>query len=227
MKKGSKPGQGEEGKDGEKPGGEEGEGKEGGEKPGGEGEGGKEGDSGKDGEGGEGEGGGEGKGGEGGGEGSSNGDKEGKGKGEGEGENGEEYEQGLLYEIYKEQSKLRQQLQDAIEREGLGGDAEKLVKEMKDVEQQLLDKGFNNETMQRMSNLKHELLKLKEAAFQQGQEEKRESSTNLRDFSNPVNSAVETAKKYFNTTEILNRNALPLKEEYKRKVQDYFQKNND
>lgn len=214
--KGKKPGEGEdgEGKDGKKPGGEEGQGKEGGDKPGGEGEGGKEGD---------------GKGGEGGGEGSGNSDKdgEGKGDGEGEGENGDEYDNGLLYEIFKEQSKLRQQLQDAIEREGLGDDAQKLVKQMEDVEKQLLDKGFNNETMQKMSKLKHELLKLKEATQQQGQEEKREANTNKKEFSNPVNSAVETAKKYFNTTEILNRNALPLREEYKRKVQDYFQKDND
>jgi hypothetical protein len=133
----------------------------------------------------------------------------------------------LLYEIYKEQSKLRQQLQDAIEREGLGDDAKKLVKDMQKVEEQLLDKGFSNETMQNMTKLKHELLKLKEATFQQGQEEKREANTNLKSFSNPVNSALEKAKKYFNTTEILNRNALPLKEEYKRKVQDYFQKSDD
>ncbi|WP_405211311.1 hypothetical protein [Dokdonia sp. Asnod2-E02] len=225
MGEGKKPGEGKDGEDGDgkeggekaggdKPGGEEGEGK-GGEQPGSNGEGGKEG---------------EGKGGQGGSKESSNGDKdgEGEGSGNGEGENsGDEYEQGLLYEIYKEQSRLRQQLQDAIEREGLGDDAKKLVKDMQKVEEQLLDKGFSNETMQNMTKLKHELLKLKEATFQQGQEEKREANTNLKSFSNPVNSALEKAKKYFNTTEILNRNALPLKEEYKRKVQDYFQKSDD
>ena len=81
--------------------------------------------------------------------------------------------------------------------------------------------------MQQMTQLKHELLKLKDAAFQQGQEEKRESNTNLKEYSNPVNSALDKAKKYFNTTEILSRTALPLKEEYKRKVQNYFQESND
>ena len=220
MGEGKKPGEGKEGEDGksgEGDNGKEGEGKEGGDQPGSEGEGGKEG---------------EGEGGQGGGKGSSGDDIDGKGTdGDGSGKNGDsqsdEYEQGLLYEIYKEQSKLRQQLEDAIQREGLGDDAQKLVKDMKQVEQQLLDKGFSNETMQRMTNLKHELLKLKEASFQQGEENKREANTNLKEFSNPVNSALEKAKKYFNTTEILNRNALPFKEEYKRKVQDYFQKNND
>ena len=219
MKSGKKPGEGSKGEEGE--GGEGEKGKEGGEgegdKPGAEGNGGSEG---------------EGKSGKGGGKGSSNGDKNGEGDGVGEGDrNGEgesdEYEQGLLYEIYKEQSKLRKQLEDAIKKEGLGEDAEKLVKDMKGVEQQLLDKGFSNETLQRMTQLKHELLKLKEASFQQGEEEKREAVSNRKEFSNPVNSALEKAKKYFNTTEILNRNALPFKEEYKRKVQNYFQNNND
>ena len=212
-----KEGEGKEGESGEGSEGKEGEGKGGGDQPGSQGEEGKDG---------------EGEGGQGGGKGSSNSDLKGDGNGEnGDGENGDgqidDYEQGLLYEIYKEQSKLRQQLEDAIQREGLGDNAEKLVKDMKDVEQQLLDKGFNNETLQRMTNLKHELLKLKEATLQQGEENKREANTNLKEFANPVNSALEKAKKYFNTTEILNRNALPLKEEYKRKVQDYFQKNND
>lgn len=226
MKSGSKPGEGKEGDgekgengNGEKPGGKEGEGSSGGDTPGSEGEGGKEGADGK--------------GGQGGGKGSSNGDKDGKGSkegdGEGEGNDGDsdEYEQGLLYDIYKEQAKLRKQLEDAIQREGLGDDAKKLARDMEGVEQQLLDKGFNNETLQRMTQLKHELLKLKEASFQQGEEEKRESNSNSKEYSNPVNTTIDKAKKYFNTTEILSRNALPLKEEYKRKVQDYFQKNDD
>lgn len=226
MKSGKKPGKGEEGEGeegqggkGEKPGGKEGEGSSGGDTPGAEGEGGKEG--------------GEGEGGQGGGKGSTNGDKDGNGSKDGEGDadqkdgDSDEYEQGLLYDIYKEQSKLRRQLEDAIQKEGLGDDARKLVKDMEGVEQQLLEKGFNDETMQRMTQLKHELLKLKEASFQQGEEEKRESNSNRKEYSNPVNSALDKAKKYFNTTEILSRNALPLKEEYKRRVQDYFQTNND
>ncbi len=221
MQQGKKPGEG-----GEQPG-EGGKGQEGsqpgGDSPGSNGEGGEQGE-GNDGDGQDG------KGGTGGGKGSNNGNKNGDGIEPGEGGEGsgdDEYEQGLLYEIYKEQSKLRRQLQDAIEQEGLGDDAEQLVRDMKNVEQQLLDKGFSNDVMQQMTKLKHELLKLKDASFQQGQEEKRESNTNLKEFSNPVNSSIEKAKKYFNTTEILSRTALPLKEEYKRKVQSYFQESND
>jgi hypothetical protein len=104
---------------------------------------------------------------------------------------------------------------------------DQLVKDMKAVEQQLLDQGFSNETMERMSALKHELLKLKEAALQQGQEEKREGTTNLKEFRNPVNTPIDKAKKYFNNTEILNRSTLLLKGKYKKKVQEYFQGGND
>ena len=39
--------------------------------------------------------------------------------------------------------------------------------------------------------------------------------------------STDQIKKYFNTTEILNREALPLRQEYKAKVQSYFKKNND
>ena len=37
----------------------------------------------------------------------------------------------------------------------------------------------------------------------------------------------EDIKKYFNTTEILNREALPLRLEYKQKVQEYFKNKDD
>jgi hypothetical protein len=36
---------------------------------------------------------------------------------------------------------------------------------MEKIEKQLLDKGFNQETLERMQNLKHELLKLDKATF--------------------------------------------------------------
>lgn len=209
---------GEEGKGEE---GEGGEGNEGQEGQAGEGEGGEGGENGN-GEGGEGSNG-KGSNGKGNGEGGNGGEN----NGDGNGDEGDEYEKGLLFEIYKEQQQLRKQLEDAIQKEGLGDKGDALVQEMKEVEQQLLDKGFSGDTMERMSNLKHELLKLKEAAFQQGQEEKREGITNLKGYRNPINAPIEKAKKYFSNTEILNRSTLPLKGKYKRKVQEYFQGKDD
>ncbi len=135
---------------------------------------------------------------------------------------------GELYEIYKKQQELRNALSDRIEKLGKGnGEGSELLRRMEQVEQELLDKGFNERTLSKMLNLKHELLKLKDATFEQGEEERRESETNERLFENTGKTQLENAKQYFNTTEILNRQVLPLRQNYKKKVQEYFKKDND
>ena len=198
--KGKKPGEGNEGK-GEG----EGESGESGESGDGEGEG-QDGKNGKDGK----------------------GNKDGKGSnGDGEGEQPSEDDMGEIFEIYKQQQQLRQQLQDKLSKEGLDGKGGDILKKMEGIEQQLLDKGFNERTLEQMLNLKYELLKLDKADFKQGQEEKRESQTNIKDYSNTLRLSPKEIKKYFNTTEVLNREALPLRENYKQKVNTYFKKTDD
>jgi len=134
---------------------------------------------------------------------------------------------GELYEIYKEQQMLRQQLEDRIKQLGNKGNAGNLLRQMEEIEQQLLNKGFNQQTLEKMLHLKHELLKLDKATFEQGQEMKRESKTNYSNFEQPQKTSLEEIKKYFNTIEILNREALPLQQEYKQKVKEYFKHTND
>jgi chemotaxis protein histidine kinase CheA len=155
--------------------------------------------------------------------------RDGKGKGEngsdGDGEN--EGLNGELYQIYKEQMMLRQQLEDKLSKEGLDGNGGSLLRKMKNVEQQLLDKGFNNRTLEQMLNLKYELLKLDKAEFEQGREKRRESKTNKIDYQNRLRLSPESIKKYFNSIEILNREALPLRQEYKEKVHSYFKNIDD
>lgn len=149
------------------------------------------------------------------------GNKEGEGNGDSEQMNGE------LYEIYKQQQMLRQELQDRLQKNGLQGEGNKLLRDMEKVEQQLLDKGFNERTLQRMLQLKYEFLKLENATLKQGQDTKRESTTNKTKFPSKNIPSPEEILKYFNSTEILNRKALPLKPEYKNKVQDYFYNKHD
>ena len=195
---------------------------------------GSEGESGGEGNGEKGENGRNGKKGEGNGEGGGDGDGDGDGNGgsgNGEGENNgqgdSEDMNGLLYEIYKQQQQLRQQLQDKLSKEGLRGNGGDILRKMEQVEQQLLDKGFNERTLEQMLNLKYELLKLEEADFEQGQESRRESQTNRNIYSNDLRLSPEDVKKYFNSTEILNREALPMSPEYKQKVQSYFKRTDD
>ena len=76
-------------------------------------------------------------------------------------------------------------------------------------------------------NLQHQLLKLEKATFQQGQDNKRKSEVNKKEYTNTTNNQIPRAKEYFNTTEILNKQALPLQQIYKQKVQEYFKQKND
>jgi hypothetical protein len=169
-------------------------------------------------------------------EGNQQGDKEGEqggqpkegSQGEGQGGNNSENDAQQLYEIYKQQQQLRmtleKQLRDKLGAGKKNAQAERLIREMEQIEDQLLDKGFNENTLQRMTNLKHELLKLDKAAFQQGEERKRESTTNRQQFKNTLNPQNADYQEYFNQIEILNRQVLPLRQIYKVKVRDYFKK---
>lgn len=162
-----------------------------------------------------------------------NGNNQGNGKNgkqngiEGEGEN--EDLNGKLYEIYQQQQELRKALEERLSKEGKGskGNGDALLKKMEEVELDLLNRGFTNQTLQKMMELKHQLLKMEKATFQQGEDNKRESKTNKNNFNNNTNNQIPSAKQYFNTTEILNRQALPLRQIYRKKVQEYFKKTDD
>jgi len=203
MEEGMKKGQGKKPKEGEN--GEEGEGE--GEKDGetGKPKGGKDGKNGKQGE--------------------QKGDGDGESQGEGEGSS--EMQNGELYEIYQKQQQLRQALQDKLGEKGKDGFGGQLLKKMEEIELDLINKGFTNQTLQKMMDLQHQLLKLENATFMQGQDNKRKSETNNKTYDNTVPNQLPKAKEYFNTTEILNRQALPLQQVYKKKVQEYFKKTND
>ena len=246
VKKNEQGKQGEEGQkgEGEKPGEEGKKGKEGeGKEPGDQGKEGQKGQSGQSGENGqngkqEGKGGQNGKSGEGNlQEGKGKGGKEGKngsgsiGDGNGEeendgyGEGGKEEQNEELFKIYQRQQQLRQALEDRLSKEGKIESAGELIKKMEDIELDLLNYGFTNQTLQKMMDVQHQLLKLENATFMQGKDTKRESETNKKEYNTNNPSQIQTAKQYFNTTEILNRQALPLQNHFKKKIQEYFKSN--
>ncbi len=142
------------------------------------------------------------------------------------GENGEDGEGDAkaIMEFYKEQKQLREALQNELDKKGLGGNGQNALEQMKQIEKQLLNKGFKNETLQKILNVKQELLKLNTALQQQGQESKRQSETNKKDFNNQSNALPPALLDYLNSIEILNRQSLPLRTNLNQKVQDYFNK---
>ncbi|WP_166386092.1 DUF4175 family protein [Polaribacter sp. 11A2H] len=164
-----------------------------------------------------------------------------KGKVDKQGTNGEKGENGKggsnndlngeIYEIYKQQSLLRQELQEQIKMSEEAGnvnnsEAKKALKKMEYLENEILEKGFNAETLQKMQQLNYELLKLDKAALEQGEDKKRKSNSNLKEFEKINIKALEFKKQFYNQTEILNRQSLPLQQNYKNKVRAYFSDSN-
>ncbi|MDT0538691.1 hypothetical protein [Croceitalea sp. P059] len=217
-KAGNKGNKGQKGEKGES--GEEG-------KEGKSGESGENGESGKGGE--NGEGGSDGK--------SKNGENNGEGQGEGEGNDQEGSEGGgpseselkEIYEIYKEQQVLRQKLEDQLknilqkDKQEL---AKKLARQMENFENDLLENGITQRTLNKMNAIQQQLLKLENAALKQGQKKERESQTNSNDFRNPITTKPSLLKNKSKAIEILNRQALPLRQNYQNKVKRYFQNEN-
>lgn len=157
------------------------------------------------------------------------GDKPGEGF-ESDGSGGEKSKDDLdgeIYEIYKQQSLLRQELQEQI-RQSDNGDsqinsqARKALKKMEDLENQILKDGFNAGTLQKMQSLNYELLKLERAALEQGKDKKRKSTANRKQFERKNIEEIQFKKQFYNQTEILNRQSLPLQQNYKNKVREYF-----
>jgi hypothetical protein len=166
------------------------------------------------------------------------GDKEGKGKkpgekgkegsdgkGSGEGENGSDGDAGKVLQILKEQQQLREALQNELNKHGLSGIGQNAMDKMKEIEKQLINKGFKNETLQKMLNLQHELLKLEKAIQLQGEDTKRKSTSNKNEFNSTSTPLSPALKEYLNSIEILNRQSLPLQPIFNNKVQIYFKSN--
>ncbi|WZL90510.1 hypothetical protein VS868_07065 [Salinimicrobium sp. 3283s] len=138
-------------------------------------------------------------------------------------EGGEE-ESGELFRIFKEQQMLRKALEEQLRKEGNKGAGNSVKKDMEQIEKQLLEKGFSEDILQRMQQLEHKLLELERAKLQQNKKPERESTTGKDELIIKTKALWERAKEYFNATEILNRQSLPLRPVYKLKVKEYFER---
>ncbi len=162
------------------------------------------------------------------GKGSQEGGKQGQGssgkQGIGEGELSEE-ELKEVFEIYKTQQMLREQLekqlQDMIEASdrNLG---KKLLQQMENFENDLLQNGITQQNIAKINNIQYQLLKLENATLEQGRKPQRQSNANRDGFQNPITTKPLLLENYRNEIEILNRQALPLRQKYQNKVKEYF-----
>ncbi|WP_405411599.1 hypothetical protein [Maribacter sp. Asnod1-A12] len=133
-----------------------------------------------------------------------------------------------IYEIYQNQQKLRQELEKQLENMINSGDqklGQKLIKQMEDFENDLLENGITQRTINKANTIQYELLKLENAALKQGEKSERESNRNTKDFTNPITTKPSLLDNYRNEVEILNRQSLPLRQNFQSKVKEYFKAN--
>ncbi len=97
---------------------------------------------------------------------------------------------------------------------------------MEQLEKLLLEKGLTNETLQRMQQLEHELLKLETASMEQNKDSKRKSDTNKEIRTNNKIKELNNRNLYFKENEILIRQNLMLQPDYQNRIKKYFQKEN-
>ena len=99
---------------------------------------------------------------------------------------------------------------------------ERIAREMELFEEEILRNGITEKTADRLNRIQQQLMRLENAALEQGEEEKRESRTNSEAFTNPILTRPEVFEKKEQELEILNRQPLPLRRQYQERVRTYF-----
>ncbi|MEN8125889.1 MAG: DUF4175 family protein [Bacteroidota bacterium] len=142
------------------------------------------------------------------------------------GEKPSEQMSGEQYQIYKEQYQLREALKKLMNKDGNNGKSNKEAqKQMEELEKLLLEKGFNKQVIQKMKQIKHELLKLEDASFNKGKDNKRKSETNKIQYQQRTIDEIDSNSLFFNRDEILIRKTIPLTPYYQQRVNEYFKNN--
>jgi len=93
---------------------------------------------------------------------------------------------------------------------------------MKKLEQSLINQGVSAQTQAEMQALKYQLLKLERALKKQGIGTRRQSNTNTDAFDPQLPAPFDSPQQKLNSKEQLNRQTLPLRQDYKKRIQDYF-----
>lgn len=134
---------------------------------------------------------------------------------------------GDIFEIFKQQSYLRETLTKIMAKEGdSNGTFKKAIKSMEQLENEIINNGFTQSALKRIQQLEYQLLKLNTALIQQGKEKNKKATPNTSNYKNNNLKQLQFKKQFYNQIEILNRQSLPLQQNFEKKVQKYFSKKN-
>ena len=150
--------------------------------------------------------------------------KSGEGKERGDGSNESESNAKEIMDIFNKQKELREALDAELKKQGVSGAGTLALDKMKQIEKDILNSGFSKQTVNKILNVSQELLKLKTAIQTQGEDNLRQSQVGKNNYNNNANVLPEALVDYLKSVEILNRQSLPLRSNYNRKVHEYFNK---
>ena len=154
-----------------------------------------------------------------------------QGKGEKAKKNGKQKNQGdegaakRQYELYKMQQQVKEnlnQLSDKFSDQATKQKIKQLNKEMTDLQKRILKEGITQSVVNKMIALQHELLKLKNATFNQHEDNKRQSRTNLLQYQGIDSLFLRENFKFLPQNELLKRLQIPVNEQVKEKIQQYL-----
>ncbi|NOQ91310.1 MAG: DUF4175 family protein [Flavobacteriaceae bacterium] len=149
--------------------------------------------------------------------------KEGIKPGDKSGSNSFEKMSGEQFQIYQEQNRLKEHLNQLLKQSEINGNqAKKVLQQMEALEKLLLEKGITNESIARMQKLEHELLKLDNAVLHQNKDKKRKSNTNSLNTTKRRIKPIPSKQLFLNQDEILIRQNFRLQPLYQDKIKEYF-----
>ena len=138
---------------------------------------------------------------------------------------GNEGEAKRQYELYKKQQQVKEdlnQLGDKFSDHATKKKIKQLNKEMSDLQKRILKEGITQSVINKMIELQHELLKLKNATFTQHEDNKRQSRTNFKQFYGIDSLFLRENFKFLPSNELLKRLQLPVNQEVKQKIMQYL-----
>ena len=151
-------------------------------------------------------------------------DKSGKKNGK-QSNQGEEGQAKLQYELYKMQQQVKEdlnQLGDKFSDQATKKKIQQLNKEMSDLQKRILKEGITQSVINKMIALQHELLKLKNATFNQHKDNKRQSRTNLKQYEGKDSLFLPEKIKFLPRNESLKRSQIPVNQDIKQKIMQYL-----
>lgn len=116
--------------------------------------------------------------------------------------------------------KLAQQLNE--DGSGNGNQLKEIAEEMEELEEDIVNKRINQESIERQQDILIRLLKAEEAERSQGEDEKRKSKTGDQGLKSTPESMEDYLRKKEREVELLRTVPPSLKPYYKEKVNDYF-----